>query len=269
LDLDGTVFEHDKVTLDLLAERAYQPSVVETTQRIVGGRLHRHRGAITGLEGGFGGAARLALGGGWLYLGGRDGVVTACSRGTLNVFSRSRLTDSAQTPGVRVVYLAPSGRLYCGAQSVLHVLSTPNLHAVAKLRGGPGVPVFGNVSSAAEAADGRHVFSGDSRGPAVHVWDTTSWQWLTRIELTSGVGPVCHLAIVPGSRLLAASTECGRFLAFDVDKMPLLCVEEGPGGGALATCAAWPPGSVAVLAQGRVDLRRLEELRRPFIIQSR
>lgn len=257
LDLDGTIFEHDGETLDILAKRTYQPTVMEMSQRIVGGQLRRSSEAITGLEGGFGGAKRIAVGGDRVYVGGRDGVVTCC-RGNLDVSSRSRLTDSTQALGIRVVYLAPSTRLYCGVQSTLHVLSTPHLHSLAKLRGGPGVPVFGNVCSAVESQDGRLAFSGDQRGPSIHIWDTACWHWLSRVELPDGGGPACYLAVLPGDTLLCAATECGRFMAFNMERMPPVCVEDGSGGGPLSSSPAWP-WSLAVLSDGRIAVRHLRQ----------
>lgn len=240
-DLAGTLTEHDPETCELRCLRPYQPSVMESSKRLVGGELQRATAPLSGLEGGFGGAPRLAVCGHQILLGGRDSVVTAYTSGTLNVMSRCRLCDGAQSFGVRALTMAPaSGRLYAAVLSTLHVLATPSLRPVVKLRGGPRMPVFGSLCSVAESEDGSLAFAGDEGGPAVHVWDTGTWHWLARVELTSDGGGACHLLVTPGDWLLCAATHCGRFLAFALGgRLPPRCVEEGSGGGPLAAV----PGS--------------------------
>lgn len=258
VDLDGTLFAHDPATCSLRFERPYEPTVFETSQRIVGGQLKKFNAGISGLEGGLGHAPRLAAGRSAVFLGGRDGVLTALAPGGLNVVARARLSEGPQAIGVQLVYLSPNQQhLYAGVLSVLHVL-TPALQTVAKLRGGPRVPVFGNVCSVAETHDGCYAFSGDVGGPSVHMWETSTWQWLARVELTAGGGPATHLALEPSDcRILYVATEWGRFLAFDVARLPLQCIQEGGGGGPLVF-SRMNPGRVIVLAEGRLHLRRAE-----------
>lgn len=265
VDLDGTLFGHDPLTCELLVERPYQPSVVEPCQRIIAGQLRKYSAAIVGLEGSFGGGARLAIGDDAVYLGGKDGVVTAHTPGSLNIISRAQLSEGPQSLGIRVVYMAPSARLYCGALSTLHVL-TPGLQSIAKLRGGPKQPVFGNFCSVVESNDGRLTFSGDLGGPAVHAWETNSWSWLFRIELAAGGGPGWYLAMAPDDAFLFVSTQWQRFLAFSIEKQEVAvgrscpfcsrCVEEGGGGGPLAVLPHLPD-TVVVLSQRRLIMRSI------------
>lgn len=255
--LDGTLFVHDPVSCALLAEKAYEPSVFESSQRVVAGTLRSTKSGITGLMGGFGGASRIAASEKAIFIGGKDGVVTTLAPGTLNVLSRTQVSEGPQAIGIRAVYLAPSQeRLYVSVLSVLQVLS-PSLQPIAKLRGSPQVPIHGNICSAAESPDGRLVFAADQRGPSVHVWETATWQWLARVELGSGGGAATHLAVAPDNRLLYATTEWGRFLAFDIARMPPRCVEEGGGGGPLAVGEVYPE-YVYVLTQSRLLLRCAE-----------
>lgn len=256
-DLEGTLYEHDPVTCELRMQRAYQPSVVETGHRVVASRVQSYRTPVVGLQGGPGGASRVAVTEDAVYLGGRDGVVTAYARaGGLNVLARARLSDSPVALGVRAVYLGPSRRLYCGVLSTVQVLSTPGLQTVAKLQGGPRVPVFGSICSLVESPDGAQLFAGDTGGPSVHMWDTATWQWLLRIELAEGGGAASHLAIPPGGNTLYAATECGRLLAFRLGRLPPLCIEEGGGGGPIATCPAWHRVAVVLHQQAcRLVLR--------------
>lgn len=261
--LDGTLYIHDPVTCTLLAERAYEPTVFESTQRIVAGSLRTTKSGITGLEGGFGGASRIAVSGDAIFVGGKDGVVTALATGNLNTLARTQLSEGPQAIGVRFVCLAPSQqRVYAGVLSALHVL-TPDLQSIAKLRGSSKAPVFGSFSCAAESPDGRLLFAADTKGPSIHVWDTESWQWLSRVDLAGGQwrqaggGAAIHLVVSLDSRLLYASTEWGRFLAFDASSLPPRCVEEGGGGGALAVGSEYPEYAY-VLTQGRVVLRKPE-----------
>lgn len=255
VDLEGTVFSHHALTCALVAERFYEPSVFETSQRIVAGKMRTCTDGIAGLDGGFGRASRIAVGIHAVYLGSRDGVVTAMAPGTLSVLTRTQLSEGPQAVGIRAVYLPPSQeRLYAAVLSTLHVVS-PGLAPVARLRGGPRVPVFGSICSVAESRDGRLAFSADDGGPSVHVWSTSSWQWLSRIELASGGGAATHLAASLGGELLYASTDHGRFLAFDISQLPPQCVEQGIGGGPLAVSEAHPD-HVIVLAGGRLVLRR-------------
>eukprot|EP00929_Paragymnodinium_shiwhaense_P061998 TRINITY_DN30956_c0_g1_i4.p1 TRINITY_DN30956_c0_g1~~TRINITY_DN30956_c0_g1_i4.p1 ORF type:complete len:653 (-),score=80.61 TRINITY_DN30956_c0_g1_i4:49-2007(-) len=253
VDLEGTLFEHDPETLELRGERAYQPSVVDSTQRIVGGKLKKCSAPIAGLEGGFGGVARVAVGADAVYIGGRDGVVTAYAAGSLNVIARCKLIESAQPLGVQMVYLAGSGRLYCGALSTLCVL-TKGLHMTAKLCGGPRVPVFGSFSCVVESNDGSKAIAADVGGPAIHIWATDTWRWLSRVELAAAGGHCCHLAVSPDDVLIYASTEHGRFLAYSLQGSQPRCVEEGSGGGPLAVLRACTR-YVVVLLPGRLMLR--------------
>lgn len=260
-DLDGTLFIHDPQTCALLTEKSYEPTVFENSQRVIAGQLRRSKIGITGLLGRFGGASRIAASKKAIYIGGRDGIVTALASGTLSVLSRSRLAEGPQAIGIGLVYLAPSkDRLYASVLSTLHVL-TPSLEPVAKLRGSPRMPIFGRICSAAESHDGRLAFAADQTGPSVHVWETATWQWLGRVELSSGGGAATHLVASLDNRLLYASTEWGRFLAFDTSRMPLRCVEEGAGGGPLAVGVAYPE-YVYVLTEGRLVLRCAERLQK-------
>lgn len=70
VDIEGALTEHDPDTCDLRCHRSYQPSVIEQSQRVVGGQLRRFTESVCGLEGGFGGAPRLAAAGSTVYLGG-------------------------------------------------------------------------------------------------------------------------------------------------------------------------------------------------------
>mmetsp|Transcript_10172 Transcript_10172/g.35619 ORF Transcript_10172/g.35619 Transcript_10172/m.35619 type:complete len:525 (+) Transcript_10172:106-1680(+) len=262
-DIDGALTEHDPDTCDLRCQRSYQPSVMEQSQRVVGGQLRRFTESVCGLEGGFGGAPRLAAAGSTVYLGGRDGVMTAYGAGTLNVLARCRLCDGAQSLGIRAVAIAPaSRRLYCAVLSTLHVLALPALRPSAKLRGGPRVPVFGSFCSLAESEDGSLAFAGDLGGPAVHFWDTATWQWLGRVELSSSGGAACHLTVTPGDWLLCASTDCGRFLSYGLGgRLPPRCVEEGSGGGPMATVPGCSQYVVVLGCRGsQLALRPLDGL---------
>lgn len=261
--LDGTLYIHDPASCALLGERAYEASVFESTQRIVAGSLRTAKNGITGLEGAFGVASRIAVSQDTIYIGGKDGVVTALALGALSVLARAQLSEGSQAIGVRFICFAPSQRrLYAGVLSALHVLS-PDLQRITKLRGSSKASVFGSFACAAESPDGRLLFAADTKGPAIHVWDTESWQWLSRVELaggqwrSAGGGAASHLSVSLDNRLLYASTEWGRFLAFDASRLPLRCVEEGAGGGALAVGSEYPE-YVYVLTEGRVVLRRPE-----------
>eukprot|EP00931_Biecheleriopsis_adriatica_P074439 TRINITY_DN48492_c0_g1_i1.p1 TRINITY_DN48492_c0_g1~~TRINITY_DN48492_c0_g1_i1.p1 ORF type:complete len:523 (-),score=82.74 TRINITY_DN48492_c0_g1_i1:115-1557(-) len=256
-DVDGNLYRHDAETCELQIKRAYQPSVMENSQRIVASQLQRFSAAIVGLEGGFGGASRLAVGQGAVYLGGRDGVVTSYAAGSLNLTARSRLQEGpASTPiGVRSLFLSPrSQRLYCCVLSSVHVLATPAMQEVARLRGGPRVPVFGCVGAAIEEHDGKFVFVADVGGPSIHVWDTSTWQWVARVELAAGGGPACQLAVAPSDTVLYAATECNRFMAFDYSRRSPLCIEEGAGGGPMVVLPP-PTDQLVVLTNGRLRMR--------------
>lgn len=74
VDLEGTVVRYDAVTCELQAKRAYQPSVVEHSQRLVASQLERLTSPILGLEGGVGGASRLAANARSVFLGGAPWV---------------------------------------------------------------------------------------------------------------------------------------------------------------------------------------------------
>eukprot|EP00439_Symbiodinium_sp_Y106_P062713 s3085_g9.t1 len=200
-DVDGNLFRHDAVTCELQLQRTYQPSVVEHSKRLVASHLDRLSNAVTGLEGGFGGASRLAVGADAVYLGGRDGVVTAYVPGSLTLRARCRLLElprvlpgpSCAIIGVRALCLSPYKRLYCAVQSSVHVLTSPGMTQVALLRGGPRVPVFGSVSAVAESRSGDYVFVADVGGPSIHVWGTRSFRWIARVELQPGAerGRIC------------------------------------------------------------------------------
>mmetsp|Transcript_107197 Transcript_107197/g.167426 ORF Transcript_107197/g.167426 Transcript_107197/m.167426 type:complete len:595 (-) Transcript_107197:57-1841(-) len=257
-DLDGTLFIHHPVTCELLAEKVYEPSIYETKQRLIAGRLQRISSGITGLEGGYGVAPRITVSDSAIFIGGKDGVVTALAPQTLTVLARTQLCEGPQAVGVRMVYLAQSQqRLYASVLSVLHVL-TPSFQSIAKLRGGPHIPIFGNICCAVESPDGQLAFAGDTGGPSIHVWDTATWKWLARVELVAGGGPARYLAVSSDNRLLYASTEFGRFLAFDISRMPPRCVEEGGGGGALAISKVCPE-QVLVLTPEGLLLRGAEQ----------
>lgn len=256
-DINGNLYRHDAVTCELQAKRAYQPSVMEHSQRVVASNLQRFSAAIVGLEGGFGGASRLAVGPDAVYLGGRDGVITAYSAGSLNITARSRLQEGPlSTPiGVRSLFLAPATqRLYCSVLSSVHVLATPSMREVSRLRGGPRVPVFGNVSCAVESSSGKLAFVADVGGPSIHVWDTSTWQWLARVELSEDGGPACQLAVDHTDTMLYVATRCSRFLAFDCSRRRPQCREEGAGGGPMVVLPP-PANQLVVLAEGRLQAR--------------
>lgn len=253
-DVDGNLFRHDAVTCVLQLQRTYQPSVVEHSKRLVASHLDRLSNAVTGLEGGFGGASRLAIGADAVYLGGRDGVVTAYVPGSLTLRARCRLLEgpSCAIIGVRALCLSPYKRLYCAVQSSVHVLTTPGMSQVALLRGGPRVPVFGSVSAVAESRSGDYVFVADVGGPSIHVWGTRSFRWIARVELQPGGGPARFLAVASRSQVLYAATDSDRLVAFDHSQLPMRCIAEGPGGGPLASL----PEYLAILAPGGLQLRR-------------
>lgn len=263
-DLEGTLYDHDPSTCELRLERPYQPSVVESGQRLVASRVQSFKRPIVGLHGGFGGAARLVLSREAVYLGGRDGVVTVYTLNNLNVIARTRLSEGPEPPGIRVLHLgASSQRLYCGALSTVHALSTPSLAVEAKLYGGPRVPIFGRVCGIVEGVGGHLLFTSDTGGPSIHLWDTARWEWLCRVELAQGGGAACYLAATFGheagrdvSHLLAA-TDTGRLLAFRLGRLPPLLIEEGGGGGPMAT-SPMSPDLVVILEQqaGCLALRR-------------
>lgn len=256
-DVNGNLYRHDAATCELQAERAYQPSVMEHSQRVVASNLQRFSAPIVGLEGGFGGASRLAVGPDAVYLGGRDGVITAYSAGSLNIIARSRLQEGPlSTPiGVRSLFLAPATqRLYCSVLSSVHVLATPSMREVSRLRGGPRVPVFGNVSCAVESSSGKLAFVADVGGPSIHVWDTSTWQWLARVELSEDGGPACQLAVDHTDTMLYVATRCSRFLAFDCSRRRPQCRAEGAGGGPMVVLPP-PANQLVVLAEGRLQAR--------------
>jgi len=263
-DLEGTLYDHDPTTCELRLERPYQPSVVESGQRLVASRMQSFKKPIVGLHGGFGGAARLTLGRDAVYLGGRDGVVTVYTLSKLNVIARARLSEGPEPPGVRVLHLgASSQRLYCGALSTVHALTTPSLAVEAKLYGGPRVPVFGRVCGIVEGNDGQLLFTSDTAGPSIHLWDTTRWEWLCRVELAQGGGAACHLAAPAGNNggmgagHLLAATDTGRLLAFRLGRLPPLLIEEGGGGGPMATSPLCPDLAVILEQQsGCLAIRR-------------
>mmetsp|Transcript_70054 Transcript_70054/g.123817 ORF Transcript_70054/g.123817 Transcript_70054/m.123817 type:complete len:522 (+) Transcript_70054:22-1587(+) len=258
-DVNGCLYRHDDVTCELEAKMEYQPSVMEHAQRIVASHLQRRSSPLVGLEGGFGGASRLAVGGRSVYLGGRDGVVTSYSAGSLNVMARYRLLEvpASVTIGVRSLFFARSQRLYCAVQSSVHVLRTPSMQQVARLRGGPRVPVFGNVSCAIESSSGELAFVADVGGPSIHIWKTSNWQWLTRVELPQGGGPACHLTIDPSDEVLYAGTDCSRFIAFDFSRAGApMCIAEGAGGGPMVVVPA-PLEQILVLTDGALRARKL------------
>eukprot|EP00434_Breviolum_minutum_P043287 symbB.v1.2.038579.t1/scaffold6063.1/size21276/1 len=178
VDLDGCVFRYDATTCELQAKRAYQPSVMEHSQRIVACQLEKSSKPIIGLEGGVGGASRLAAS--------RDGVVTSYAAGTLSLAGRCRLQEGPANAalGIRAVFLSAYQRLYCAVLSSVYVLATPAMYQLARLRGGPRVPVFGSVSAVVESNAGDVAFVADVGGPSIHVWSTKSWQWLARVELS-------------------------------------------------------------------------------------
>ncbi|CAJ1373280.1 unnamed protein product, partial [Effrenium voratum] len=160
VDLDGCVFRFSKMC-ELQAKRAYQPSVVKHSQRLVASQLERSAVPVLGLEGGFGGASRLAASSGFVYLGGCDGVVTTYAAGTLSLTSRCRLG----TAGIRALFLSAYQRLYCAELSSVHVLALPGMYELARLRGGPRVPVFGSISAVVESSAGDYAFVADVGGP--------------------------------------------------------------------------------------------------------
>ncbi|CAK9104646.1 Hypothetical protein (Fragment) [Durusdinium trenchii] len=251
VDLDGCLFRYDSRTCELQAKRAYQPSVVEHSQRIVASQLERLSKPIVGLEGGFGGTSRVAANSKSVYLGGRDGVVTSYSSGSLSLTGRCRLQEGPASAaiGIRAVFLSQYQRLYCAVLSSVYVLATPGMYELARLRGGPRVPVFGSVGAVVESPAGDLVFVADVGGPSIHLWSTKSWQWMARVELPQG-GPARHLA-APAAPVLYASTDAGRLMAFDYSRIPPLCIREGPGGGPLSVAES----ALAVLSQGTLELR--------------
>ncbi|CAJ1342717.1 unnamed protein product, partial [Effrenium voratum] len=246
VDLDGCVFRFSKMC-ELQAKRAYQPSVVKHSQRLVASQLERSAVPVLGLEGGFGGASRLAASSGFVYLGGCDGVVTTYAAGTLSLTSRCRLG----TAGIRALFLSAYQRLYCAELSSVHVLALPGMYELARLRGGPRVPVFGSISAVVESSAGDYAFVADVGGPAIHLWSTKTWQWLARAELPQGGGPARHLAAAPQSQVLYASTDARQLLAFDVSRLPPVCISEGPEGGPMAVLEG-----LVVLSQGALRLNK-------------
>lgn len=256
VDLKGTLFEHDRSSCKLRRQRPYQPSVVETLQQLVSGRVQRKSVPLIGLEGGLGGASRLAIHGDVAFLGGLDGVVTTYQLGSLSVVARAQLSEGPHALGVRSLYFAPSTRLYCCVSSTVHVLErSPLLQSVAKLRGGPRIPVFGSFCSATETHDGRYAFTSDVGGPAVHMWDTRSWSWLARVELGSNGGAGRHIVVSSDDRVLYVATEWGRFLAFGLMSVPPQCLEDGGQGGPLAGIFK---SGVVVLSQKKLHVRTVE-----------
>lgn len=251
VDLDGCIFRYSK-TCELQAKRSYQPSVVEHSQRLVASQLERSTTPIVGLEGGLGGASRLATSSRAIYLAGRDGVVTSYSAGTLSLTGRCRLqeTPGPAVIGIRALFLSAYQRLYCAVLSSVYVLATPAMHQLARLRGGPRVPVFGSISAVVESNAGDLAFVADVAGPSIHLWSTKSWQWLSRLELPQGGGPARQLTTA--NQVLYASTETERFMAFDFSKSPPKCILEGAGGGPMATASA--EESLVILSKGKLQL---------------
>lgn len=251
VDLDGCIFRYSK-TCELQAKRSYQPSVVEHSQRLVASQLERLTKPIVGLEGGFGGASRLATSSRAIYLAGRDGVVTSYSAGTLSLTGRCRLQEAPAGPviGIRALFLSAYQRLYCAVLSSVYVLAIPAMYQLARLRGGPRVPVFGSISAVVESNAGDLAFVADVAGPSIHLWSTKSWQWLSRLELLQGGGPAQHLTTA--NQVLYSSTETERFMAFDFSKSPPKCILEGAGGGPMATLSA--EESLVIFSKGKLQL---------------
>lgn len=229
-DAHGTLFAHDLASCELLMRRPF-----ESVQESAAPR------------------AALAICGQTVLLG-CDGVLTAYSWPGLRLLARARLADSPQL-GVGFVHASPR-RVYASVTSTLFVL-TPGLQPVTRLRGGPRVPIFGNFSCATESRSGRMLFAGDVGGPSVHVWGTSNWQWLARVEIAEAGGFTTHLALSAEDDVLYAGTCRGRFLAFTLSSLPPQPLEEDSSGGPFVLAGA-QRSSVVVLAKG-VLFRRLED----------
>merc|ERR1712203_1044334 len=102
------------------------------------------------------------------------------------------------------------------------------------------MPVSANISCVAETHDGRLVVTGHiGKDAAGHLWSTDpTWQWLGRLECRSfGDFNCTHLLISSDDSVLYTSTDCGRFLAYDLSRRQPQCIEDGGGGGPLASVA--------------------------------